>query len=156
MALVRRFFYKNAITLSMKPYEVFEHTADVGIRAYGKDINQAFENAAFGMFDIITDVEKIEAVGEYDITMDALDLEQLLVDWLSELLYIHTIKQVMFSQFSVEIEGEEGKLHLKGKAKGEFYDEKRHPYHTEIKAVTHHILKIERNEDYTIQVLFDI
>lgn len=140
----------------MERYEVFEHTADVGIRAYGKDINQAFENSAFGMFDIITDVDMVEAVGEYVITLEARDLEQMLVDWLSELLFIHTIKQVMFSQFSVDIQGEEGKWHLKGKALGEKYDEKRHPYHTEIKAVTHHILKIERNGDYKIQVLFDI
>lgn len=140
----------------MKKFEVFEHTADVGIRAYGKDLNEAFENAAIGMFDIITDMEKVEAIGEYRIVIEASDLEQLLVDWLSELLYIHTVKQVMFSNFSVEIEGEEGKWLLKGGASGEDYDEEKHPYDTEIKAVTHHILEIRKNEGYRVQVLFDI
>ncbi len=140
----------------MKNYEVFEHTADVGIRAYGKDLNEAFENAAMGMFSIITDVEKVKAVGGYKIAIEASDLEQMLVDWLSELLYIHTVKQVMFSTFSVKIEEGEGKWLLKGDASGENYDEKKHPYHTEIKAVTHHILEIKKNEGYRVSVLFDI
>ncbi|UCG68544.1 MAG: archease [Thermoplasmata archaeon] len=140
----------------MKRYEVFEHSADVGIKAFGSDMNQAFENAALGMFDIITDVTKVEPIGEYDITLNSQDMEQMLVDWLSELLFIHTIKQVMFSRFSVDIQGEEGKWHLKGKVEGENFDEKKHPYHTEIKAVTHHILKIEKSNGYKIQVLFDI
>ena len=140
----------------MKKYEVFEHTADVGIRAYGKDLNEAFENAAMGMFSIITDVEKVKAVGGYKIVLEASDLEQMLVDWLSELLYIHTVKQVMFSTFSVKIEGGEGKWLLKGDASGENYDEKKHTYNTEVKAVTHHILDIKKNEGYMVQVLFDI
>ncbi|NIM59616.1 MAG: archease [Candidatus Aminicenantes bacterium] len=140
----------------MKKFEVFEHTADVGIIAYGKGLNEAFENAAIGMFSIITDVEKVEGIGEYRIEIEASDMEQMLVDWLSELLYIHTVKQVMFSSFKVDIGGEEGKWQLKGHASGENYDEKKHPYHTEIKAVTHHILEIKKNEGYKIQVLFDI
>jgi len=140
----------------MKKFEVFEHTADVGIRAFGKDLNEAFENAAIGMFSILTDVEKVENIGEYRIIIEASDMEQMLVDWLSELLYIHTVKMVMFSRFEVDIKGEEGKWRLKGHASGENYDEKKHAYHTEIKAVTHHILEIKKNEGYKIQVLFDI
>ncbi len=140
----------------MNKYEVFEHTADVGIRAHGKDLSEAFENAALGMFDIITDIGKVEAVGGYKIVLEGSDLEQMLVDWLSELLFIHTVKGIMFSKFSVRRDEEEGKWRLEGEAEGENYDEGKHPYHTEIKAVTHHMLEINKNELYKIQVLFDI
>ncbi|MDH7506401.1 MAG: archease, partial [Candidatus Thermoplasmatota archaeon] len=69
----------------MKTYELIDHTADVGIKAYGKTLSEAFENAAKGMFDIITNNSQIESIGEYEIFLEADNLEQLLVDWLSEL-----------------------------------------------------------------------
>ena len=75
----------------MKTYELIDHTADVGIKAYGKTLSEAFENAAKGMFDIITDSSEIESIGQYNIELEAPDLEQLLVDWLSELLYLFEI-----------------------------------------------------------------
>jgi len=140
----------------MKNYEIFEHTADIGIRAYGKDLNEAFENAAMGMFDIITDLKKVKIVGEYKILLESLDVEQLLIDWLSELLYIHTVQEIMLSSFKVNIKEKEGKWVLMGSASGENYDEKKHPYHIEIKAVTHHILEIKKDDGYKVQVLFDI
>ena len=70
----------------MKHYELVEHTADVGVKAYGKTVAEAFEHVAEGMFDIITDESTIDPVGEYNILLEAPDLEQLLVDWLSQLL----------------------------------------------------------------------
>lgn len=146
----------TAFWVSMNSFEVFEHTADVGIRANGKDKNKAFEFAACGMFSIISDLDKISWVGEYEIKCEAIDLEQLLVDWLSELLYIHAVNQVMFSGFKVDIEKDEEGWKLIASAKGETYNPQKHPYHTEIKAVTHHILKIEKKKDWNLQVLFDI
>lgn len=140
----------------MKKYEVLEHTADVGILARGADLGEAFENAALGMFDIISDVDKIEAIGEYDVMLSSPDLEQLLVDWLSELLFIHTVKRVLFAVFEVKIIQEGGQWSVKGKALGENYDPEKHPYDTEIKAVTHHMLEIKEDNGFEIKVLFDI
>ncbi len=140
----------------MNHFEVFEHTADVGIRANGEDKNRAFEQAATGMFSIITDIDKTSHVGEFEICCEADDLEQLLVDWLTELLYINTAEQIILSKFQVDIQGKEGKWRLLASAYGEEYNPKRHPYHTEIKAVTHHLLKVEEKEQWNVQVLFDI
>lgn len=140
----------------MKEYEVFEHTADVGIKAKGKDINEAFESAAEGMFSIISDLDKIQSIGEYKIQCRAKDLEQLLVDWLSELLYLHSVSQVMFGKFNLNIKKNGDLWGLNGSASGENYDPKKHPYHTEIKAVTYHILEVNVNKICTVQVLFDI
>lgn len=140
----------------MTKYEVFEHTADVGIKACGADLGEVFGNAALGMFDIISDVDKIETTGEYDITLSSPDIEQLLVDWLSELLFIHSVKQVLFAKFEVKMNKTDGQWRLEAKALGENYDPKKHPYDTEIKAVTHHMLEIKEDNGFEIKVLFDI
>ena len=138
----------------MKTYELIEHTADVGIKAYGKNISEAFENAAKGMFDIITDKSEIEAVGEYEIHLEAQDLEQLLVDWLSELLFLNSAKNLVFSFFKVELD--EKNNSLSAHVFGEKYNISKHKIGMEIKAVTYHILEVRNKRPYNVQVLFDI
>jgi len=138
----------------MKTYELIEHTADVGIKAYGKNISESFENAAKGMFDIITDKSEIETVGEYKIHLEAQDLEQLLVDWLSELLFLNSAKNLVFSFFKVELD--EKSNSLSAHVFGEKYDISKHKIGTEIKAVTYHILEVRNKRPYHVQILFDI
>ena len=87
----------------MKKYDLIEHTADVGIKAYGKTVSEAFKNAAIGMFDIITDKSTINSIGQYEIKLNAQDLEQLLVDWLSELLFLNSAKNLVFGSFNVTV-----------------------------------------------------
>src|SRR5512137_80414 len=106
----------------MKHYELVEHTADVGVKAYGKTVAEAFEHAAEGMFDIITDESTIDPVGEYDILLDAPDLEQLLVDWLSQLLFLNDARDLVFGKFEVTLTGN----HLSAHVFGEKYDTKKH------------------------------
>jgi protein archease len=138
----------------MKTYELIEHTADVGIKAYGKNISEAFENAAKGMFDIITDNSEIESTGEYEIHLEAPDLEQLLVDWLSELLFLNSAKNLVFSFFKVELD--EKNNSLSAHVFGEKYNISKHKIGSEIKAVTYHILEVRNKRPYHVQVLFDI
>jgi len=135
-------------------FRIIEHTADVGIEAYGKTLEEAFENAAKGMFSLMIGGGKIESkvMREVEIPFD-MDVEQLLVDWLSELLYIHDVEHLVFGEFDVEI----GKEKLKGKAYGEEYDIKKHGYGMEIKAVTYHMLEVKKDEKgYVVRCLFDI
>ena len=140
----------------MVKFEVFDHTADVGIRAYGEDVNRAFENAAIWMFSLIADMDSVRPVGEYRIQCEAPDLKLLLVNWLSELLFLHSTFFVVFSSFSANIRKIGEKWQMEGFAKGEKIDSGRHQIHTEIKAVTHHLLEVVTNKDCKIQVLFDI
>jgi SHS2 domain-containing protein len=140
----------------MTKFEIIEHTADVGIKATGNSLNETFENAAFGMFNIIVDVDGIKETGEYNIVNGAFDLEELLVNFLSELLFIQQVQDVLLSRFDVKIEEKEGGYELNAKAFGEKFDEKRHKYNTEIKAVTRHILEVKNSKPYHAQVLFDI
>jgi len=136
----------------MKHYELIEHTADVGVKAHGKTLAEAFEHAAEAMFDIITDTSKIDTVGEYDIQLRSPDLDQLLVDWLSELLFLNGAKNLVFGKFEVVLDG----THLSAKVYGEEYSNKKHKMGVEIKAVTYHMLEVHAEKPYFVQVLFDI
>ena len=136
----------------MKPYELIEHTADVGVKAHGKTVAEAFEHAANGMFDIITDESTIDPVGQYDIQLEAPDLEQLLVDWLSKLLFLNDAQDLVFGKFQVTLTGNR----LTASVFGEKYDIKKHRMGVEIKAVTYHMLQVQEKKPIFVQVLFDI
>lgn len=138
----------------MKTYELIDHTADVGVKAYGKNLSEAFENAAKAMFDIITDKSYIESVGEYDIKLEAPDLEQLLVDFLSKLLFLNSAQNLVFGFFKVELD--EKKNTLFAHVFGEKYNISKHKIGSEIKAVTYHMLEVNNKKPYYVQVIFDI
>ena len=132
-------------------YETIDHTADIAIKAFGSSLPEAFCNAAYGMFDIMSDASSIDPLKEIEVKLEAPDMEQLLVDWLSELLYLSEVEETLFCEFEVKITGTK----LEGKARGEKIDLARHGFNTEIKAVTYHMLEIDVQNN-TIQVLFDI
>ncbi len=138
-----------------KPYKIIEHTADIGIIAYGKRIEEIFENAAYGMFDIITDLDKVYPIGKYKVKVESPTLEDLLVDYLSELLYVYSVEFFIMADFNVIIhKGDEGYV-LTGVALGEPLNKEKHKINLEIKAVTYHELEINLKEGYA-KVLFDI
>jgi SHS2 domain-containing protein len=136
----------------MKHYELIEHTADVGVKAYGKTVAEAFEHAAEAMFDIITDESTIDSIGEYDIQLEAPDLEQLLVDWLSKLLFLNDAEDLVFGKFEMTLTDN----HLSAHIFGEKYNKKKHKMGVEIKAVTYHMLEVHKIDPIFVQVLFDI
>jgi len=138
----------------MKTYELIDHTADVGVIAYGKTLSEAFEYAAKAMFDIITDNSEIESIGQYNIKLEAPDLEQLLVDWLSELLFLNSAKNLVFGFFKVYLD--EKNNSLTATIFGDKYDISKHKIGAEIKAVTYHILEVKNKKPFHVQVLFDI
>src|SRR4030043_362316 len=82
-------------------YEVIDHTADVGIVAYGKDLKEAFANAAFGMFSLIANLEKVRGSISREIDVQSTDQEALLVDWLNELLYLFDVEHIIFKRFEI-------------------------------------------------------
>ncbi len=138
----------------MSGFEIIEHTADIGIRAWGRDMEEAFEEAALGMFSIIADVKKAEEVGEAVIMVENDDWEGLLVDWLSELLYAFDADRLFLKRFEVHIDVKE-RLTLTGHAYGELYNPEKHGMGMEIKAVTYHMVEADP-EKAEIKVLFDI
>ena len=136
-----------------KDFEILDHTADVGIIAYGDDLKQAFANAARALFSLITELDDVEEVLCRDIELTASDEESLLVGWLNELVYRFDTEGVLFKRFDI-IQLDE--TYLKAKGYGEKVDSSKHSLKTGVKGATYHMLKIDRTDGFRVQVLFDI
>ena len=135
-------------------YELLDHTADLGIRVWAADVKGLFQEAARALFAIITDLEKVTVHLSREVAVQGSGREELLVAWLSELLYLYEVKGLLFCDFALaEIDG----VRVKGVARGEEFDEGRHPIKTGIKAVTYHQLEIKEEDGrWQAQVIFDI
>ena len=135
----------------MARYERLEHTADALVLVSGKDLSERFANAAYAMFDQITDVRKVKAKGEMKIMLEADSREQLLVDFLQELLFLNDTEDIVFSRFDVKTDGKK----LEALVWGEKFDEKRHSKRSVVKGVTYHRLEFDDDKG-TLTVLFDV
>lgn len=136
-------------------YEPLEHTAEAGIVARGATLAEAFANAAEGMYALMLDLEGITEREERVVQLEDDSPEALLVDWLLELLFLTETQGLVFRRFAVD---ELTERRLRGRAWGEPFDAERHRSHNVmVKAVTHHLLEIGREDGgYRVQVLFDI
>ena len=137
----------------MKPFSIIEHTADVGIEARGRTCEELFENAALGMFSIIGDVERVAPRETRDVRAEAEDVALLLAVFLGELLYLLEVDHFVSRRVEVHAVSDTSVC-------AAAYGEPLAPHHelyTEIKAVTHHGLSVERqNDTWRASVLFDI
>ena len=135
-----------------------DHTGDIGIRVVADTLPQLFERAAEGTFRVLTDLEDVRPAEATTMTVRGRDREALLVRWLSELNYRHTVDHRLYRQFSVASIGtEDDEWVLRATVRGEPVDPERHVVHTEIKAVTFHGLEVEETEDgWAVQVIFDM
>ena len=137
-----------------KDFEFIDHTADIGILAYGADMKQVFANAARGLFSIITNLDNVTSTKKLDIRVTAPDREALLINWLNELIYIFEAKEMLFIRFKITAITDTG---LRASAYGEKINLAKHELKTQVKAATYHMLKIEQNKDgYRAQVFFDL
>ena len=136
-----------------KEFEILNHTADVGIIAYGADMNETFANAAKALFSLITELDDVEEVLHRDIELTAPDEESLLVEWLNELIYLFDVENIVFNRFDIT---RLDNTQLKARSYGEKVDSSKHRLKTGVKAVTYHMLKIDKGDGYKVQVLFDI
>ncbi|MBE0447101.1 MAG: archease [Actinobacteria bacterium] len=138
----------------MQPFEVIEHTADIGLKAYGQTLKETFENAAIGMFSLITDLENVKSTLSEEIYIEAEDRESMLVEWLNELLYRFEVEYKVYKRCEIIDWDEE--YRLRAITYGEPLDLGRHQIKTQIKACTYHMLKIEHSDFWSAQVIFDV
>jgi SHS2 domain-containing protein len=141
----------------MKEFEILEHTADIGIAAYGKTKREVFINAAKGMFEIIAGGNKTLKKNFYDkIKLEADNPEGLLFAWLNELLYIGETRLVILNKFQIK---ELSDFQIKAEVEGMKINPPSVKIEKEIKAVTYHRLEIKKVEEsglWRAQIIFDI
>ena len=137
----------------MKKFEYFDVTADIGFFAYGKSLDEAFENAGLAIFNIISDTDGIDAEIERSFEITSEDEVSLLYDFLEELLFLHEVEFMLFSEFHVEIDEN---LHLKSTVKGEAIDWDKHERKTEIKAITFHMMDVIHEDNVKLRAIVDL
>lgn len=137
----------------MKSFEYFEATADIGFKAWGNSLNEAFENAGLAIFNIISDTSDISPKQEISFEISSEDHVALLYDYLEELLFYHEVEFMLFSEFHVEIDDD---LVLKASIKGEPIDWDKHERKTEIKAITFHKMDVRQSDVVELQAIVDL
>lgn len=136
-------------------YKYFEHKADIGIIGEGRSLEEAFQEAAKAMFEVMGNLNKIKPIKKIEIKTKAYDEKELFVEWLNELLAQKDINEMLFSKFEVFIEKSDNKYILKGYCFGEKIN-KKHELETEVKAATYSELKLTKNKKVIIQCILDI
>ena len=138
----------------MEKYELIDHTADIGIKVRGKSVGELFENAAYAMFDLIADLNRVKKREVLEVEIKGEKMDELLADWLRELLYKFNGERHLLKDFKIE---EIDQKSLKARVRGEKLDLSRHSLKMEIKAVTYYGLEIKRtSEGWQAQVIFDV
>ncbi len=144
----------------MKTYEIINHTADVGLRIYGRNLEGLFLNAASAMFEIMLEqVKKRPIFGRTEhmrflLNKQGNNIEEVFVAWLSELLYLFSAEGLVMEKANMH------KLDLnciQAEVIGRAFDSDFERIKTEIKAVTYHELEIKEDKrGWQAQVIFDI
>jgi len=138
----------------MRPYRILEHTADIGFEAFGSTREETFANAARALTDLIVDLDAIDPREELTVRVQGADPESLLVNWLSELLYLHDAEGWLFRDFEIQNLRDDS---LVAVARGEKFERWRHEAKLQVKAITYHQLALERTpEGWRAQVYVDI
>jgi SHS2 domain-containing protein len=138
----------------MKPYHTFDHTADLGLAINGASEEKLFANAAFAIFDIITDLNRVEARDARRIAVEGDNREDLLINFLREVLYLYNGERWLLKEIRIIRISKKG---LEAEALGEPFDEQKHEICKEIKAVTYHQAEVRQTPaGWTARVIFDV
>ena len=135
-------------------YETIDHTADLGIRVFGADAKDLFANAAFALFDLITDIDALKGLNEYKVHITGDDWPDTMVNWLRELLYLWTCKEMLVKATDILYLTEH---EVTARVNFDLFDPDLHKIKNEIKAVTYHQLQVESTTlGWESKIIFDV
>ncbi len=138
-------------------FELFEHKADVGVRGSGKTLNEAFAECAKAMFSVMVELKGVEPREKIQVKIKARNLEELLLEWLNELLYQSSSKEMVFSKFEPLIEKGKNGFELNGFVFGELANQEKHEFRTEVKGATFSGLKVKEEKGlFVVQCIVDV
>jgi len=139
-------------------FEFLEHTADVYIAAYGKNLEEAFENAAVSMFEVMTDTARISPNEEDSVDVEAEDEYALLYSWLEALLVKFEVNNMLYSRFKISrLEETAEGFRLKATVWGEKFNAEKHAQKVAVKAITYHRMEIIKElNKVTLEFILDI
>jgi SHS2 domain-containing protein len=136
------------------PFEILEHPSDLGIESHGVTMGEAFRNAALGLMSVITGSSNIEPSEHHSISLQAHDRENLLVRWLTEILFLYDAEKFLTADVKFKALSDTS---LDATVFGQQYDASKHELKLDVKAVTYHQLSIEKHDnEWTTRVFVDI
>ena len=137
-----------------KKYNLIDHTADFGIHVFGSDSKELFANAAWAMFDIITEIDQLKGLDSCNIEVSGYDWPDLMVNWLREVLYLWNGRELLVKSFHI-ISLSENNLSVR--VNFDPFNSDRHIIKTEIKAVTYHQIQVNSSPSgWEAKIIFDI
>lgn len=139
----------------MKAFEYIDHTGDLGIRVWGKSLEELFTNAAHALFETVAVLDTIDPIEQFQIQVEAESVAELMVAWLDELIFRHEVDEVFFNCVEIVKISE---TCLSANAYGDPADFTKHVVFTEIKSVTYHQLSVCQSAEgkWTANVIFDL
>ena len=138
-------------------YTFVDHTADVAADLSGRTIEALFASAAQALTDTITQLDAVRPLVTESVTLESGTLDDLLVDWLNELLYRFEVQNVLVSDAAVTIAHSAGRWHLGGTIAGEPFDPSRHPSRVLVKSATYHGLSVQESaHGWSARIVLDI
>ncbi len=139
-------------------FEFLEHTADILIAAHGQNMEEAFENAALAMFEVMTDSAKVNPSKDEPLEVEAEDEYALLYNWLEALLVKFEVNGMLYSRFKINsIEDTSENFKLSATVSGEKFNPEKHTQKVAVKAVTYHRMEIiKENDKVTLEFILDI
>jgi SHS2 domain-containing protein len=139
-------------------FEFLEHTADILIAAHGQTLEEAFENAALAMFEVMTDTTKISPNQDDSVEVEAEDEYALLYSWLEALLVKFEVNGMLFSKFKItSLKDRADGFKLEATVWGEKFKAEKHPQKVAVKAITYHRMEIIKEIDkVTLEFILDI
>ena len=143
----------------MKKYKILEDIAiaDIAIEAYGKNLDELFENSAYAIFEESADINKIDVKEKKTIKLGAKNIGDLLFDFLSEILFLKDTYSMIFRKSSIKISKKTDGYSINAELFGEKIDAKKHELRNDIKAITLHMFSVEKTkEGYTALVVVDV
>ena len=131
-------------------YKFLEHTADIKFQAFGKTIEEAFENSAYAMFNAMFD-GKVKNAREVKIKVKGKDYESLLYNFLEEMLFLLDTKNFFLSRIKVKIKDYSLEAELYGDSV------KKYRTNLDVKAVTYNQMFVKKEKGkFITQVVLDV
>ena len=138
-------------------YRFIDHTADVAADLTGRTLGDLFFSAAQALTDTITELSAVRPAVTQSVTLDSDALDDLLVDWLNELLYRFEVQNMLVSDASVTLRDDRGRWHLAATIAGDAFDPAKHPARVLVKSATYPGLHIVHEQGtWRARIVFDI
>lgn len=124
----------------MPRFRLIPHTSAIALYAYGASLAEEFSNAAYGMFSVMTDLRKVREIELRRFSVESMDNEALLFDWLNQLLYLFDVEHLLFKRFEVIID----KFFLFATCYGEYFNPERHKIIIGVKSAPYYLLEVKQ------------